>query len=498
MVKSFWIWIWIWVLVAGLFAGPGSAAEKPNILYIFADDMAYEMVGAYGMTDVTTPNLDKLVSGGTTFTHTYNMGSWSGAVCVASRTMLNTGRFLWKANKLNVANEVKAGRFWSEQMKKAGYETYFTGKWHVKANTAQVFDHAAHTRGGMPNQTKARYNRKFEKDKPDTWSPYDPKFEGFWKGGKHWSEVVADDAEQFLTNAAKSDKPFFMYLAFNAVHDPRQSPKQYIDKYPLDRIKLPKNYLPMYRPKHHMKSTYSGDEPKAVGKMLGSMGSPPGLRDERLAPFPRTEHAILVNRQEYYAITEHMDVQIGRILAALEKTGKADNTYIFFTADHGLGVGRHGFLGKQNLYDHSVRVPFMVVGPGVAKGKKDATKIYLQDAMATSLDLAQAPNRDHVDFKSLRPLILDGKNTKPYEAIYGGYLSVARSVIWKEHKLLMYPKLKVAKLFDLRSDPLEMKDLAADPSKKKLMMDMFIEFKKLQKQMGDSMNLDGTFPELAG
>ncbi|MDX1563917.1 MAG: sulfatase-like hydrolase/transferase, partial [Phycisphaeraceae bacterium] len=297
-----------------------AADDKPNILFIFADDMAYEMVGAYGLTDVTTPHLDRLAADGMTFTHTYNMGSWSGAVCLASRAMLNTGRFLWKAKRLKVGAEAKAGRFWSEQMKKAGYETYFTGKWHVKANPAEVFDHAAHVRGGMPRQTKTRYDRQFEKDKPDTWSPYDPKFGGFWAGGKHWSEVVADDAEKFLAGAAKSDKPFFMYLAFNAVHDPRQSPKEFVDRYPLSRIKLPENYLPMYRPKHHMKSTYDKQEVKAVGRMLGAMGSPPRLRDERLAPFPRSKHAVLVNRQEYYAITEHMDTQIGRILAALAKT----------------------------------------------------------------------------------------------------------------------------------------------------------------------------------
>jgi arylsulfatase A-like enzyme len=497
MTRRRWSLMAVCVVAMALFGRGAAAADKPNILYIFADDMCYEMVGAYGMTDVTTPHLDKLVADGTTFTHTYNMGSWSGAVCVASRTMLNTGRFIWRANKLNVGAEVKAGRFWSEQMKKAGYETYFTGKWHVRANTSEVFDHAAHTRGGMPNQTKTRYNRKFEEGKPDTWSPYDPKFEGFWKGGKHWSEVVADDAEEFLAKAAKSDKPFFMYLAFNAVHDPRQAPKSYIDKYPLSRMKLPKNFMPMYRPKEHFKTTFSEGEPKTIGKMLGAMGSPPGLRDERLAPFPRTKYSILVNRQEYYAIAEHMDVQIGRILAALEKTGKAKNTYIFFTADHGLAVGRHGLVGKQNLYDHSVRVPFMVVGPGVAKGKKDATKIYLQDAMATSLELAGAPDRDYVDFKSLKP-ILDGKASTPYDAIYGGYLSVARSVIWKGHKLLLYPKLKVAKLFDMKADPLEIKDLAADPSKKALMKELFGKLLELQKQMGDKVKLSETYKGLAG
>ena len=80
------------------------------------------------------------------------------------------------------------------------------------------------------------------------------------------------------------------------------------------------------------------------------IGSGKGLRDEKLAPFPRTKNAIQVNRREYYAIITHMDFQIGRILKHLEKTGQTENTYIFFTADHGLSVGHHGLLGKQTIF----------------------------------------------------------------------------------------------------------------------------------------------------
>ena len=172
--------------------------------------------------------------------------------------------------------------------------------------------------------------------KPDPWKPWDKSFEGFWKGGKHWSEIVADDALDFIADADKRENPFFMYIAFNAPHDPRQSPKEYVDRYPLDKVKVPENFLPEY--------------PHNVG-----MGCGRGLRDEKLAPFPRTHHAVKVNRQEYYAIITHMDTQIGRILDALDKSGKKDNTYIFYGADHGLGVGQHGLMGKQNMYDHSLR-----------------------------------------------------------------------------------------------------------------------------------------------
>ena len=106
------------------------AKKKPNVLFIFADDQCFETVGGLGLTDIETPNLDRLMDAGTTFTRAYNMGSWSPAVCVASRHMLITGRFLWHANRVhrNLKPEQAAGRLWPQYMEKAGYDTYFTGK----------------------------------------------------------------------------------------------------------------------------------------------------------------------------------------------------------------------------------------------------------------------------------------------------------------------------------------------------------------------------------
>ncbi|MGI9470727.1 MAG: sulfatase-like hydrolase/transferase, partial [Rubripirellula sp.] len=109
--------------------------EQPNIVFIFADDQCFETIRELGNEEIETPNLDRLVRRGTTFTHAFNMGSWSGAVCVASRTMLNSGRFVWNANAIHNQSERERqqGRWWSEYMKDAGYRTYMTGKWHCKA-----------------------------------------------------------------------------------------------------------------------------------------------------------------------------------------------------------------------------------------------------------------------------------------------------------------------------------------------------------------------------
>ena len=455
------------------------AADKPNILFIFADDQCYDTVRALGNGEIETPTLDKLVQRGTTFTHCYNQGAWGGAVCVASRMMLNTGRFLWHAHRDHGKTDAiyrQNGRMWSQLLAKAGYDTYFTGKWHVRADAAKTFKIARNVRGGMPNQTKQGYNRPIDGE-PDPWSPYDRSFGGFWKGGKHWSEVVADDAVDFLGGAAKSDAPFFMYIAFNAPHDPRQSPKEYVDRYPLDKISRPINFVPEY-------------------PFNGPMGCPRGLRDEALAPFPRTERSVKVNRQEYYAIITHMDAQIARIVDALEKSGKADNTWIFYSADHGLAVGQHGLMGKQNMFDHSVRVPLMVIGPNIAKNERNDARVYLQDIMATSLELGGAERPDYVQFKSLLPL-LNGTAQQSYEAIYGAYTGGQRMVTEGDYKLILYPRVPKTLLYNVKKDPHETRNLADlaeyEPTIKKL----FKRLLELQKETGDSLDLRQSFAQLS-
>lgn len=259
-----------------------------------------------------------------------------------------------------------------------------------------------------------------------------------------------------------------MYLAFNAPHDPRQSPQEYVDQYPLDQIKLPTNFLPEYPDKD-------------------AIGCAKDLRDERLAPFPRTEYAVKVNRQEYYAIITHMDAQIGRILDALEASGKKDSTYIFFTADHGLAVGHHGLMGKQNMYEHSVRAPLIVCGPDLTPGKRIDTPVYLQDIMPTTLELAGVPKPEHVQFQSLLPLI-SGAAKKSYAAIYGAYKADLQRMVRKDdYKLIYYPKIDKALLFNLATDPEEMHNLSEDPQSADILKSLFQALKGLQEDVGDPL-----------
>ncbi len=471
--------------------------EKPNVLFIFADDQCFSTIHALGNNEIKTPNLDRLVERGVTFTHAYNMGAWGGAVCMASRAMLNTGRFLWRTysyedHQQDLANQ---GEMWAQLMKKAGYETYMTGKWHVKTPAEELFDHVVHVRAGMPPDALNRknlveglttnnldlipigYNRPLSQS-DSIWQPWDKKFGGYWEGGKHWSEVLGDDAIAFLDSARNKENPFFMYLAFNAPHDPRQSPKEFVDLYPLENISLPEAYMPDY--------PYRGD---SIGLYIGQ-------RDESLAPIPRTEYAVKVHRQEYYSIITHMDQQIGRILDALDKSGKADNTYIFFTADHGLALGNHGLMGKQNLHEHSIRVPLLVVGPKVSHNTKIEADVYLQDIMASSIDLAGLDKPEYVEFNSLMPLISGERKESFYPEIYGGYRRFHRMIRADGFKLIVYPSIQVMRLYDLTKDPFELNDLKDDPKYAEKKIDLYRRLVKLSKEMDDAVDLTAFFPEI--
>ncbi|HBE68893.1 MAG TPA: choline-sulfatase [Planctomycetaceae bacterium] len=446
-------------------------ADAPNILFIFADDQCFDTIAALGNEEVLTPNLDKLARRGVSFRNAYNMGGWNGAICVASRTMMNTGRFLWNAHETNksLKQEAQAGRLLSLQLSRGGYETFFSGKWHVSVDANEVFDHVKHVRPGMPKTVQASYQRP--NDKGD-WTPWDKSIGGFWEGGKHWSEVLVDDAEEFMTIAAGSQKPFFMYLAFNAPHDPRQSPREFIDMYDVDRIEVPKNMLPEYP---HMKI----------------MGAGRSLRDEKLAPWPRTAAAVKLHRQEYFALITHMDRQIGRILESLKSNGLDENTYIVFTADHGLACGQHGLLGKQNMYEHSMKAPLLVVGPGIPSGKQIETPVYIQDFATTAVDWAGIQKPDHFEFKSLLPII-NGDKQVQYEHIYGAYIKDKQRMIREgDYKLIYYPGGDIYRLFNVAADPHEMHDLAESKSQAPRLAELKLKLEQLMKEMNDPLLQEG-------
>ena len=453
--------------------------NPPNILFIFADDQTYSGINSNGNDEVITPNLDRLSESGVTFTHAYNMGAWNGAVCVASRAMLNSGRFIWRAKELSdrsYSGFKEQGFMWSQLMASKGYDTYMTGKWHVSVPADSVFMVTGHVRAGMPGTVPESYNRPLSEN-DTTWLPWHKKWGGYWEGGKHWSEVVADEAIGFIDSSLTRSNPFFMYIAFNAPHDPRQSPKEFVEMYPLENISLPASFIEEYPFK---------DE----------MGCPATLRDEMLAPFPRTPYSVQIHTQEYYAIITHMDQQIGRIIKHLKASGQDKNTYILFSADHGLGCGKHGLLGKQNMYDHSIRVPLIIAGPNIPENEKREMQVYLQDLMATSLDIAGIEEPGYVDFNSLLPLIENPELSGPYSSIYGAYMYLQRMIRTDKYKLIFYPEAGVYRLYDIVNDPDELNDIAGNPTNITIIKELSEYLKEQQEIMRDTLDMSRFYPDL--
>ena len=480
-----------------------TAAKKPNILFIIADDQAPLSIGGVNNSAIITPNLDRLAKQSVLFNNCFNQGSWSGAVCVASRTMLITGQSVFRApmNKpyldkwanskgaiaVEGSTEVK---LWPEVFREAGYDTFLTGKWHNNYYSAlKGFSKAKGIAKGMyetfdpGGSKKPGYNRPTPTN--NNWKPWDPKFTGHWtpfvrdiasRNGsnevseeytvkKHTSELFADNAIEFLGKAKNTGKPFFMYVAFNAPHDPRQAPKEFVDMYPPSKIMIPKNYLP----KH----------PFDNGAIK--------IRDEVLAPFPRTKEVVQVHRSEYYAIITHMDREIGRILKALRKSGRADNTYVVFTADHGLAVGQHGLMGKQNPYDHSIRMPFMISGPGIRKGITLDEKIYMQSVYPTTCELAGLKVPQTVDYSSIVPLVHGEKGARGEDIIFNCYIETQRLVRTDQFKLIHYPKIGRNQLFDIKSDPREIVNLIDDPKHAGVKKKLLAALQGKREELGDGL-----------
>ena len=482
MIRLFCIFLSALLITCNPSPKKSSGEDLPNILFLFADDYTYDAIHALGNDIIETPNLDRLVHNGTHFTQAFNMGGWNGAVCVASRAMIITGKTIWDAMAISdqwrkQKKMEAAQQSWGKLLEQKGYQTFMTGKWHVPIDPKKIFQTVRNVRPGMPRDFFKKGNQKgYDRPKEgqeDLWKASDSLNGGFWEGGKHWSEVIKDDALDFLKQASEKEAPFFMYLAFNAPHDPRQSPQSFLDRYPLEKIPLPENWLPEYPYKD-------------------AIGNPKTLRDEALAPFPRTPFAIKTHIKEYYAIISHLDEQIGEILKALEASGKANNTYIFFTGDHGLSVGKHGLLGKQSMFDHSVRVPLIVTGPDIPKNKSIDHEVYLQDIMATSLELGNVSLPQSIDFKSFLDLVR-GKDKKPLypNGIYGAYMDYQRMIRKDGYKLMVYPKVRKILLFDLKNDPFEMHDISKKTEYKDRVKSLFDNLILLQRKHGDSLDLSG-------
>ena len=203
-----------------------------------------------------------------------------------------------------------------------------------------------------------------------------------------------------------------------------------------------------------------------------------------LLPAPRTAKDVQAELAAYYAVISHLDEQVGRILAALKTNGQLDNTVVIFASDHGIALGSHGLMGKQNMYEHTIGVPLILRGPGIPKSQRRDAQVYLRDLFPTTCDMVGVAIPKTVEGRSMRSVI-EGRQRQLYRYVFGYFRDKQRMIRGNRWKLISYPALKRLQLFDLANDPLELSDL----SQKTEFMGKVAELKKeltaWQRTVGD-------------
>jgi arylsulfatase A-like enzyme len=429
-----------------------SRAASPNILFIFADDLRADALGCYGNTYVKTPVLDSLARQGTLFSRAYILGGHHGAICAPSRAMLMSGQSYFR-----IKDKLKGVYTLPMHLKKQGYTTFMTGKWHNEPEVIhQSFDEARNLLlGGMANHFEAPM-RDMKADGTFT----EPEKKGFS------TDIFTDTALDFL-DRQNGRKPFFAYVPYSVPHDPRSPLPAYMKAYDEKGVPLPPNFMPLH--------------PFSFGNSMN-------IRDEVLAPWPRTPEVIRSQTAEYYALISHLDRSVGRLIAKLKEKGLDKNTLIIFTSDNGLALGSHGLLGKQSVYEHSMHVPLIIAGRGIPKNKTNDAFAYLFDLFPTLSQYAGAPLPTGIDGKNLLPVIQGKAQTvRPY--IMNAYMDFQRSVRDDRYKLIRYPAVDHTLLFDLKNDPYELVDLADRPEHAQRVKSMLAQLQTEQNRYGDTAPL---------
>ncbi len=448
-----------------------SFAQKPNIVFILADDQrAHGTIHALGGNEVITPNIDELVKNGTSFTNSYIMGGSQPAVSAPSRNMLMTGRNLFSIGTQNGINIADNQTTMGECLGKAGYETYGIGKWH---NNPSAFNRTFQGGndiffGGMGDQFKVPLNYYDPTGRYNNSMPIPgdnskkAKADHFFVG-KHSSEIFKDAALKFIKEYTEK-KPFFLYVAFTSPHDPRKMPPKYLAMYDTANISTPKNFLSVH--------------PFDNGELT--------IRDEKLAAFPRNPKEIKCHIRDYYAMITHLDDQVGEIIQSLKDKGLYENTIIIYTGDNGLALGQHGLMGKQNVYEHSVKVPLVIAGKNIEKGKINSNFVYLFDIFPTLCNLTGTPIPATVQG---RPFM--GRNVKPRTTMFYAYRNFQRAVRKGDWKLIEYfvNGVQTEQLFNLKSDPFEIQNLLNETGAKQTLEIMRAELKKQRVLNNDNVDL---------
>ena len=473
------------VLILSAFCVLAHADDRPNILWMFSDDHAVQAIGAYGgrlQPFNLTPNIDSIARDGMIFDRAYVGNS----ICAPSRATLLTGKHSHKHGKIdnNVPFNHDQQQF-QKILQKHGYQTAMIGKIHLNG-AMQGFDYWE----VLPGQGKY-------------FKPVFISEEGRKQYEGHSTDVITDRALNWLEKGRDKDRPFMAMVHYKAPHRHWQPAPRFAEKFRKMTFPEPATLFDDYSGR----GTAAHEQDMSIRVTMQMNRDVKANLPERKAYLEKhkPEGDDLVRwkyqayMQDYLACIAGVDENVGRLLAWLKKSGLEKNTIVMYSADQGFYLGEHGWFDKRFMYEESYRMPFMVRWPGVVEpGVRNQKLIQNIDFAQTFLELAGAPAPEDMQGRSLVPLIKgetpDDWRTSLYYHYYeypGFWHAVRRheGVSEKRYKLIRFygkdvPDGEEWELYDLETDPQELKSEYANPDYAKVVTRLKAELTRLRDAYG--------------
>lgn len=421
--------------------------DRPNLLFIMPDQLRADFLSCYGADFIDTPHIDSLASQGVRYPNT-----WSPSpVCVPARCLLLTGRnaiangVLDNQHFLRPDLEQTGVRTWAQILSDAGYLTASIGKMHFYPwNASLGFEHRVicedkrwldiqddyyhHLQSKGLRKLHGRDHEGYQENRGAIVCPYD--LDDSWDG------YVGVEAERFVREY-DDERPFAAMVGFPGPHCPYDPCAEYAQMFDPADMPEPSPYVDAH------------DKRMREANVRGNIGAWNGVDYSEFTD----AHKAKV-RAHYAGLVKQIDDQVGRILTALEETGRLDNTIIIFSSDHGDMLGDHDLIGKTNFYEGSCRVPMLVRHPEMS-ASVDESNVSLEDVTATLLALAGVDVPSYCDSRPLPGL---GVDTTPRDILFG-FLNNAHMALDGRYKWVKYAD-GTHLLFDLDNDPHETQNLA--------------------------------------
>jgi choline-sulfatase len=436
--------------------------SSPNILFIMADQLAATALAAYGNKLVKTPNLDQLAARGTVFENAYS----PNPICASSRFAMMSGQYSSRIGAFDNASEFPAAvPTFAHYLRSLGYSTCLSGKMHfVGPDQLHGFEERV-TTDIYPSDFgwTADWEKKIE-----PYAPSQMSMRGVVESGQcirslqmDYDDDVANTSVQWLFDHARrtDGSPFLLVSSFTHPHNPFTISKKYWDMYADADIDMPAVPFIPFEERDPWSQRYY--------KLI--------RQDEHIV----TDAHILSARHAYYGMVSYFDDKVGMLLDTLEQTGVLDNTVIVFTADHGDMLGERGMWYKFNPFEQSIKVPLMISTPDGKKGNRMSQNCGLVDLLPTLLDFAthgKSPELvDHCDGHSLTNWVNGNDASWKDEALIeftSEGVHAPAFILRKGKYKYVYCEGDPGMMFDMQSDPRELRNLCKEP-----------EFTALAKQM---------------